>query len=366
MIVFYANWAAFNLDVYLVLEASPLEVMMSNPGQHCDGPGCDNPAERPCAKCADTPPIPNSSYQVPHYCCDACGHKHKAAHRAHCELLQQRKKLFRIGGLLQEIVYRLRERLFSHPISSVEVRDGRIVVYEPTFQEDAARKSEVAMDLPGGLALEEKRTLLAWNYCGPSVAWMYDTMVYLTARLRVGVEEHCFEHQSSALVSVYGAELDTKQPSHVVTKITIAQSQEEYALDLTGAQYGYREPVMPWSAYITSKIAKFVSRSPPGEVRVGFLRLMHFCKHPVLTINYELSSCILPSVIRWELERGLAIGEMLLLPQDKYERRQLELVDFVDEGLRVKMLTIGDQVISQETVEFAKALNSLGSPVKDD
>lgn len=46
---------------------------------------------------------------------------------------------------------------------------------------------------------------------------------------------------------------------HEVIKITL-HSGETYALDLSSAQYGYFEPIVPWDSYVASRVENWVIR----------------------------------------------------------------------------------------------------------
>ena len=57
-----------------------------------------------------------------------------------------------------------------------------------------------------------------------------------------------------------GNESDSSESEHVILKITINED-EDYALDITGAQLGFYEPVTPRQSYQQTHI------STPGKVR---------------------------------------------------------------------------------------------------
>jgi hypothetical protein len=52
-----------------------------------------------------------------------------------------------------------------------------------------------------------------------------------------------------------GNEDTNRETDHIFVKVTMKDSDEEYALDLTGAQYGYFDPVVAYDDYAKERIA---------------------------------------------------------------------------------------------------------------
>lgn len=51
--------------------------------------------------------------------------------------------------------------------------------------------------------------------------------------------------------------IDTDVYQHELLQITLKNKGGVYALDLTGAQYGYFEPVIAWEEYAATRIEKY-------------------------------------------------------------------------------------------------------------
>jgi len=49
--------------------------------------------------------------------------------------------------------------------------------------------------------------------------------------------------------------------SHSIIKLTLKYGGESYALDLTGAQYGYYDPITPWPDYLNTQVLSFQSNN---------------------------------------------------------------------------------------------------------
>ena len=131
-----------------------------------------------------------------------------------------------------------------------------------------------------------------------------------------------------------GMEHDVEQEincGHVVLRVT-TESGNSYALDITGAQYGRYENVMPWHLYLNSRIESFTGFGLFGEWESRLLAddfwdrgsaheaLRELNKHRTLRLNSAL--------VNWEKE-NMPLSAILKLSEDAFQRKQLELISFV-------------------------------------
>ena len=60
---------------------------------------------------------------------------------------------------------------------------------------------------------------------------------------------------------------DARNDSHSILKVTV-QNGEQYALDMTGAQFGWQEAVIPWNIYAHFRIQHIIETLDFGHEHV--------------------------------------------------------------------------------------------------
>ena len=63
-----------------------------------------------------------------------------------------------------------------------------------------------------------------------------------------------------------GSSIDLGKPimSHLILRVSL-KGGKDYAVDLSGAQFGFHEPILPWTEYETQRIQKIQVVQPPGK-----------------------------------------------------------------------------------------------------
>ncbi|CAG8977209.1 hypothetical protein HYALB_00006746 [Hymenoscyphus albidus] len=125
------------------------------------------------------------------------------------------------------------------------------------------------------------------------------------------------------------------KPYHVVLKVTL-NSEEEFAIDLAGAQYGHHQPVIPWDEFQRTRVLEITSTIPPrtphGLLKVDDYRMDAMLKQNVKinrhgSKDFELEA--LAMLMRLWQSKNLGFRDLWNLPMDEFVRRNRELVDFV-------------------------------------
>ena len=121
--------------------------------------------------------------------------------------------------------------------------------------------------------------------------------------------------------------------SHSIIKLTLKYGGESYALDLTGAQYGYYDPVTPWSEYLTTRVSGLKSNKPPhklGKSKEWHLRQVREREKDivwaVMHLNSVASQTIMDTLLAWEKEQQVTVQDMLRQPLQTYLSIQGDLV----------------------------------------
>jgi hypothetical protein len=144
--------------------------------------------------------------------------------------------------------------------------------------------------------------------------------------------------------------------------VTLKHSGEVYALDLSGAQYGYYDPVIPFEDYVQERARAIVVPHYPyfGGTKDGLLgrcneagsigsslRVQRLA-YPFL--KFELTN--------WEKEGKTTVQELLAYSKDRFEREKNQLLrrigdvlDSVVENLREKHLHFKARYEAGENME---------------
>lgn len=133
---------------------------------------------------------------------------------------------------------------------------------------------------------EEEKALLAFGHCHIALVSQHSLIRSLIQgmfkHLHQGVSgadtvlDFCKEmlevgchvkNQRIRLGRVYGNGIvDGTDYVHHVVKITL-KNGAQYALDMTGAQYGWSESIMPWDTYKATRIQSITKTSPFGNAK---------------------------------------------------------------------------------------------------
>ena len=128
---------------------------------------------------------------------------------------------------------------------------------------------------------------------------------------------------------------DSFKPEHVVFKITINED-EDYALDVTGSQFGFYDPLTPWASYQQDRIETLGRIQPLSRLRDSQRppnkKPNQKNKGGATTkaLNDQSAETFASALKSWGEKNGtFAAG--LKLREEYFRKAQGELLDFVDE-----------------------------------
>lgn len=126
---------------------------------------------------------------------------------------------------------------------------------------------------------------------------------------------------------------------HVVLRFTL-RSGEKYALDLSGAQYGFDETVAPWTPYLEKRVRgnnmSNVEIHPCGHM-MGILQ-SHTLGPTLLGVlmryNIDLTKIALSTCQDFLEKEGFpALSELPKLPEKAFKAKSAALAEHVDKAL---------------------------------
>ena len=169
------------------------------------------------------------------------------------------------------------------------------------------------------------------------------TKRFLTANkgLYSNVEEvrHVVKNAKHDLIRVYtNAENDhinRTNKYHTIIKIT-TRTGEVYALDMTGAQYGWTECIVPWEVYVESRVEEVIDVFSFGGIKV-------WCNMDtekrggrykwVCGIKVLFAQVVDGAVMLWQ-KGNMLTTNLFRLPEQDFQKKQASLIDSVEELLQ--------------------------------
>ena len=127
---------------------------------------------------------------------------------------------------------------------------------------------------------------------------------------------------------------DNSKPEHVIFKITINED-ENYALDVTGSQFGFNEALTPWASYQRDRI-EILGRILPlsrlrDSQRLPSNKSGQKNKWGATTkaLDRQSAETFDSALKSWEENNG-TFAAMFKLREDAFRKTRGELLDFID------------------------------------
>ncbi|KAI5272559.1 Palmitoyltransferase akr1, ankyrin repeat-containing protein akr1 [Aureobasidium subglaciale] len=208
-------------------------------------------AKAHCAGCHQAPNMDGTPRTDVRYCSKQCQKTHWSAHRIECKNLQARKALFRAAWLLQKIWYAVRRESFDNCVVKAEEVDGELLIHEGDYSlEPTKRDLGFYREFPDAIFKDKQDadTCLNLLYCTDSLSHMYMVSSWLLKGICADIKEINVKVVRAARNARYTGHEWNRDWLHEVLRVCL-QSGEIYAVDLTGAQYGWFEPITDWERF---------------------------------------------------------------------------------------------------------------------
>lgn len=314
---------------------------------------CDKSnASQVCTGCNGAPDSTIFSNIKTLYCNTSCQKGHWNAHKQDCKAHQARRVLHRASEMAQQAFYVFREFTYDLNIESMEDRDGSLFLYEGFYKDD-----RIFFPFPDHLLRRErdKQAALTFMICGEAVGYMHElfrTMLkgwsaiahsptmFIIRRpthkpkgICTLICEMCIKVRppQRPVVMIRPNGPETRDTLHVILVATL-KSGEEFVIDITGAQYGFHDPLYPWHQYHEARIhtirnvlefgassARYCGAEWGAEP--GYRGLMRRAMQEVAVVFDR-------AVGEWE-GKGVTVGEMLRMGEGAFERTRGEMVGYV-------------------------------------
>ncbi|KAF7898181.1 hypothetical protein EAF00_004627 [Botryotinia globosa] len=161
--------------------------------------------------------------------------------------------------------------------------------------------------------------------CQDAIAWIQEVTEIFLQGAAQKIEELNVESKNpkrEVLIVGPGGEQDHAHYVHSVFKVTPQNCADVYCLDLSGVQFGYYNPVTPWSEYFVDRISSITSCHPSGTDKAMLLSrkqdnsLLDFL-HRILGGCSRRTSIAMDA---WESKSTLST--FLRFPQGQFEKEK--------------------------------------------
>lgn len=120
------------------------------------------------------------------------------------------------------------------------------------------------------------------------------------------------------------------------------RSGEDFAVDITGAQYGYDDAITPWEEYVQLRIFDFVLT--PGPPATNFLQTDNCSLEDIVKLadkffNYSPEGKQIHEgsllgmnmgILNWQRYAQLSLKQLWKLPAAEFEIRQKDLIEYLE------------------------------------
>ncbi|KAJ9666716.1 hypothetical protein H2201_003120 [Coniosporium apollinis] len=290
-----------------------------------------------CPVCRDTPRL-DDKVESKWYCDAYCQTADWPDHRPLCKKLIARRRLSRAADFVQSLWYIFKEESNDHRVVDITLKDSVYHVHGDVASPHRLDKS-YRFPFPNKLMLDEsvKQAVLAHTMCCHAFYHMHDTIVQLLKDLYDDVSEASVvvknECKKRCVRSLIGGQVDEVDYRHHIMKVKL-KSGEVYAIDITGAQYGFHRAMVPWAEYMSTihgaqNYAFGTARDVIRErLRVRDLEslLERYNEETGLVFKTTLTEAL------W-LAGGLSLPRLIRLPEPAFREKQTQILRHVQAGL---------------------------------
>lgn len=129
--------------------------------------------------------------------------------------------------------------------------------------------------------------------------------------------------------------IDGTDYAHTVIRLAM-KSGEIYALDMTGAQYGWDDCIIPWKVYSDSKVRAICDVMPFGQTRVFCQTRANNMGEQRKLVHHvqQIFAKTVDEAIMWWQKREISTHILLRLPEQEFQEKQRSLVAAVGQLLQ--------------------------------
>ncbi|KAK4692496.1 hypothetical protein P7C71_g4724, partial [Lecanoromycetidae sp. Uapishka_2] len=237
------------------------------------------------------------------------------------------------GGQLETTLafYRYLEPFFELGIDRIEKLGNDLHLYE-AHEELYDAINRIPHSWEFFTNEEDKLSAVTYLTCGNALGFvhvlleiMLPDIISKIARVDYTLKNH---ERRVVMIARDGYHNDNTESLHCIIKADL-KNGESYAIDVTGAQYGWYDAILPWDLYMESRVDRIES--------VHYLRKIEDCEQEVIEkaehfekTQEELFAEVFVTTARmWEKENG-AFEAMLKGKEKTFESKQAGLLNAIE------------------------------------
>ncbi|KAK5624619.1 hypothetical protein RRF57_000335 [Xylaria bambusicola] len=276
------------------------------------------------------------------YCNKTCLQSHYSAHKKTCDC---RRMVLRAASLMDNMFRAMQEATYIYALGKVYKKDGMVYLLDNSWDRVGITGRRLFVPFPKGVA-DTKEMRLAREFAQPSAPFFALTevvgdLIYLILSEEVTLSlffliKTVFKPvcKNVELVHVQprnvitpicqmtaGRALNVCLYRHTVLKLTL-MSGEQYVLDLSGAQFGWKETLAPWTAWTELRAA---GMDDPKALKPSGSKISPTVQQSVLEAHQQDFRMTLMEAVVKELHNIRDLGNKLKADQHEFSRTEFEI-----------------------------------------
>lgn len=134
---------------------------------------------------------------------------------------------------------------------------------------------------------------------------------------------------------------------HDVYQLSLRRGGGQFILELTGAQYGYYEPVIPFTQFMSNRVALEKKRpvvTAFGASQIWFEEQTRKTNEFVWPVNTAVSKCLLRQTKIWMERNNMTVKKLLKLDHGAYEASKKGILELVAADIHAFLKSTGEQL----------------------
>lgn len=271
------------------------------------------------------------------YCSKGCQVQHWSTHKTECN---DRWALFRAVETAFQLFITL---CHANYILTVERLEKKGSVWN-TYPLKKRPGTSLLVPFPEDAipSLDDQAAILCDRKCLSHLADLHILFKALLTDITMSIEEVEFWRKNTALkirhLYEHGAVWDMTEYKHWVLRVTL-KNKEAYAIDITGAQSGWKERILPWNYYVQQRVrnygGKAVNMLPFGHC-VG-LKKEKFEKRGQVhnyILDERFNEALNIGFKQWAIENKINLADLHRLPDSKFIEEQSDFLQYMREYMQ--------------------------------